>query len=193
MVTASQPFQVFVKPIGARCNLDCHYCYYLKTQQLYVSTASFRMSDETLEAYITQHIAASPEPVIRFSWHGGEPLLLGLNFFRTIVALQRQHLPPSRRIVNGVQTNGTLLNEEWCRFFAAKGFSVGLSVDGPPELHNRYRVTKNQQPTHAQTMEGYRLLQKYGVYTDILCVVHALNVQFPLPVYRFFKQMQAPF
>jgi uncharacterized protein len=193
MVTASQPFQVFVKPIGARCNLDCHYCYYLKTQQLYASTASFRMSDETLEAYITQHIAASPEPVIRFSWHGGEPLSLGLDFFRTVVALQRQHLPPSRRIVNGVQTNGTLLNEEWCRFFAAEGFTVGLSVDGPPELHNRYRVTKNQQPTHARTMEGYRLLQKHGVYTDILCVVHALNVQFPLPVYRFFKQMQAPF
>lgn len=193
MVIASRPFQVFAKPVGAHCNLDCHYCYYLKAQSLYPTGKSLRMSEDTLESYIIQHIAASPEPIIRFSWHGGEPTLLGLDYFHTITALQRKHQPPNRRIANGIQTNGTLLNEDWCRFFAAEGFTVGLSVDGPPEFHNRYRVTKDQQPTHAQTMAGYHLLQKHRVYTDVLCVVHASNAQFPLQVYRFFKQIQAPY
>jgi uncharacterized protein len=132
--------------------------------------SSFRMPDDILETYINQHIDASTDPVIRFSWHGGEPTLLGLNYFRTIVALQRQYQPPNRRIVNGIQTNGTLLDEDWCRFLAAERFVVGLSLDGPQALHDT---------------------QQYRVYTDILCVVHALNVQFPLQVYRFFKQLKA--
>jgi uncharacterized protein len=193
MVKASRDFQVFVKPIGALCNLDCQYCYYLKKEHLYPKCETFQMSDETLEDYIVQHIDASPEAVIRFSWHGGEPTLLGLNFFRKIVALQRKHRPPNRSIVNGIQTNGTLLTEEWCRFFAREGFAVGISIDGPPEMHDLYRVTKDQKPTHEQTMRGYELLQEHGVYTDILCVVNAHNVQFPLQVYRFFKQLNAQY
>jgi uncharacterized protein len=193
MVKASRDFQVFVKPIGALCNLDCQYCYYLKKEHLYPKGETFQMSDETLEDYIVQHIDASPEAVIRFSWHGGEPTLLGLNFFRKIVALQRKHRPPNRSIVNGIQTNGTLLTEEWCRFFAREGFAVGISIDGPPEMHDLYRVTKDQKPTHEQTMRGYELLQEHGVYTDILCVVNAHNVQFPLQVYRFFKQLNAQY
>jgi len=193
MVKASREFQVFVKPIGALCNLDCHYCYYLKKEHLYPEGETFQMTDETLEDYIVQHIDASPEAVIRFSWHGGEPTILGLNYFRRIVALQRKHHPPDRSIVNGIQTNGTLLDEDWCRFLAREGFTVGLSLDGPPEMHDLYRVTKDQKPTHEQTMRGYELLQKHGVYTDILCVVNAHNVQFPLQVYRFFKQNNAQY
>ena len=193
MVKASREFQVFAKPIGSICNLDCHYCYYLKKKHLYPEGESFRMPNEILEEYIVQHIEASPEKVIRFSWHGGEPTVLGLDYFRKIVALQRKHLPPDQRIVNGIQTNGTLLDEDWCRFFATEGFAVGLSLDGPQEMHDLYRVTKDQKPTHEQTMRGYELLQEHGVYTDILCVVNAHNVRFPLQVYRFFKQIDAQY
>jgi uncharacterized protein len=193
MVKASREFQVFVKPVGALCNLDCRYCYYLKKEHLYPKDETFKMSDETLEDYIVQHIDASPEAVIRFSWHGGEPTVLGLDYFRRIVALQRKHQPLDSSIVNGIQTNGTLLDEEWCRFFAREGFAVGLSLDGPPEMHDLYRVTKDQKPTHDQTMHGYKLLQKHRVYTDVLCVVNAHNVQFPLQVYRFFKQINAQY
>ena len=193
MVRASRGFQVFVKPIGSICNLGCHYCYYLKKEHLYPKGETFRMPEDTLEEYIVQHIDASPEPVIRFSWHGGEPTVLGLDYFRKIVALQHKHQPPNRRIVNGIQTNGTLLDEAWCRFFAKEGFAVGLSLDGPEEMHDRYRVTKDQKPTHKQTMQGYKLLQKYNVHTDILCVVNSFNVQFPLDIYRFFKEIDAQY
>ncbi len=193
MVKASREFQVFAKPIGSICNLNCRYCYYLKKEHLYPKGESFRMPDEILEEYIVQHIDASPEPVIRFSWHGGEPTLLGLDYFRKIVDLQRKHQPPNHLISNGIQTNGTLLDDDWCHFFASEGFAVGLSLDGPQEIHDQYRVTKDQKPTHQQTMRGYKLLQKHRVYTDILCVVNAYNVQFPLKVYRFFKQVNAKY
>ena len=191
MVKASHGFQVFVKPIGALCNLDCSYCYYLDKERLYPEGETFQMTDETLESYIVQHIDASPEEVIRFSWHGGEPTVLGLDFYRRAVKLQRRHRPPGRSIVNGIQTNGTLLDEDWCPFLAQEGFAVGLSMDGPPELHDLHRVTKDGKPTHWMTMRGYRLLRKHGVPTEILCVVNAQNVLHPLKVYRFFKQLNA--
>ncbi|GAK57547.1 radical SAM domain protein [Candidatus Vecturithrix granuli] len=190
---ASREFQVFAKPIGAICNLDCHYCYYLKKEQLYPEGESFRMPEDLLEEYIVQHIKAFPGPVIRFSWHGGEPTVLGLDYFRKIVAFQRKHQPPRQRIANGMQTNGTLLNDDWCRFLASMDFAVGLSLDGPTELHNLHRVTRNQQPTHEQVMRGYQLLQQYGIACDILCVVNAQNVQYPTQVYRFFKQINAQY
>ena len=193
MAKASREFQVFVKPIGSICNLNCHYCYYLEKERLYPEGETFQMHHEVLEDYIIQHIEASPEAVIRFSWHGGEPTVLGLDYFRKIVELQRKHLPPDRSIVNGIQTNGTLLDEDWSRFFAKEGFAVGLSLDGPPVMHDRYRVTKDKRPTHEQTMRGYRLLQKHRVNTDILCVVNSHNVQFPLRVYRFFRQIDAKY
>jgi uncharacterized protein len=193
MVKASREFQIFVKPTGPICNLDCRYCYYLEKEHLYPEDESFRMPDEILEEYIVQHIEASPETVIRFSWHGGEPTVLGLDYFRRIVELQRKHRPPDRRIANGIQTNGTLLDEEWCRFLAEEGFAVGLSLDGPREMHDRFRVTKDGGPTHEQAVRGYDLLKEYGVYTDILCVVNAYNVEFPLQVYRFFKQNNAQY
>ncbi len=193
MVKASREFQVFAKPIGSICNLDCHYCYYLKKEHLYPKGESFRMPDNILEEYIIQHIDASPEPEIRFSWHGGEPTILGLDYFRKIVKLQSKHQPSDQRITNGIQTNGILLDEDWCRFLASEGFAVGLSLDGPQGMHDQYRVTKDQKPTHEQAMRGYKLLQQHRIYTDILCVVNAHNVNYPVEVYRFFKQIKAPY
>jgi uncharacterized protein len=146
-----------------------------------------------LEEYVIQHIAACSGPVINFSWHGGEPLLLGLDYFRKIVVLQRKHQPPHQRITNGIQTNGTLLDEDWCRFLAKEGFAVGLSLDGPQGMHDRYRVTKDQNPTYQEAMRGYRHLRQHRIPCDILCVVHAENVRHPMEVYRFFKQIEAPY
>jgi len=188
MDMASREFQVFVKPIGAACNLDCRYCYYLDKQRLYAKDAPLRMPEPLLEDYIAQHIAACPIPTVLFSWHGGEATLLGVDYFRRIVALQRRHAIAGRQIVNDLQTNGTLLDEEWCRFLAAEGFFVGLSLDGPRDLHDAYRLSKGGKPTHAQVMEGLRLLQRFGIHHTVLCVVHAANVAHALAVYRFFKE-----
>ena len=193
MAKASREFQVFAKPAGSLCNLGCHYCYYLKKEHLYPKGEVFRMLDDILEDYIIQHIAASSGSVINFSWHGGEPILLGLDYFRKIVALQRKHQPRNQRITNGIQTNGTLLDEDWCRFLAAEGFTVGLSLDGPQEMHDRFRVTKGQSPTHKDAMRGYQLLQQHRIPVDILCVVHSENVQHPTEVYRFFKQINVQY
>ena len=186
-------FQIFAKPVGSACNLACQYCYYLETESLYAKGESLRMPDDVLETYIVQHIAACPDATIHFSWHGGEPTILGLDYFRKIVALQRKHQPVGRRIANGMQTNGTLLDEDWCRFLAAEGFAVGLSLDGPQELHDQHRVTKDGKPTFEPAMRGYRLLQKHRVPCEVLCVVNARNVLYPLQVYRFFKQIDARF
>jgi uncharacterized protein len=193
MEKASRTFQVFVKPIGPFCNLACHYCYYLEKKHLYPEAGVFRMPEVILEEYIVQHIEACSEEVIRFSWHGGEPTAAGLDYFRKIVTLQRKHQPINRRIANGMQTNGTLLDEEWCRFLASEGFFVGLSLDGPRELHDRYRFSKKGKPTFEQAMRGYELLQRHGIPTDVLCVVNAHNVPYPIRVYRFFKQIKAPY
>ena len=193
MVKASREFQVFVKPGGATCNLECDYCYYLQKEELYGCDKPFHMQGDLLEEYIVQQIKIAPEPVINFIWHGGEPTLLGLDYFRKIVELQRKHRPPDRRIANSIQTNGVTLDEEWCRFFATEAFAVGLSLDGPQALHDRYRVTKGRKPTHKQVMQGYRLLRRHKVPVDILCVVHAENVQYPTEVYRFFKEIKAQY
>ena len=145
------------------------------------------------EEYIRQQIAIVPEPEIHFFWHGGEPTVLGIDYFREITQIQRKHLPPGRRINNGIQTNGVLLDDDWCRFFAAENFAVGLSLDGPPVLHDVYRVSKDRKPTHRQVMQGYRLLRKHKVPVDLLRVVHAENVRHPLQVYRFFREIQAQY
>lgn len=186
-------FQIFVKPAGAICNLDCRYCYYLPKELLYPDTRSFRMAGGLLEDYIAQQIAITPGPEIQFMWHGGEPAILGLDYFRRIVELQRKHNPGGRRVVNNIQTNGVLLTEEWCRFLAAEHFAVGLSMDGPAELHDAYRLTKDGKATHRQVMQGYRLLRRHGIPVDLLCVVHAQNVGHPLAVYRFFKDIEAQY
>lgn len=193
MAEANRQFQVFVKPFGSTCNLGCDYCYYLKKEHLYTNGESFRMPDDILEEYIIQHINASPDQVINFSWHGGEPTILGLDYFRRIAALQRKHKPSNRSITNGMQTNGTLIDDEWCRFFSEEGFTIGLSLDGPREIHDRYRVTRDRKPTHKQVMRGYKLLRKHKVPCDILCVVNSYNVQHPAQVYRFFKEIKAQY
>jgi uncharacterized protein len=191
MARASRPYQIFAKPIGSICNLSCDYCYYLKKQSLYPDDQSFRMPEDILEEYILQHIEACPDPVIPFAWHGGEPTLLGLDYFHKIVELQHKHRPSHRRIINGIQTNGTVIDEEWCRFLAAEGFAVGLSLDGPQEIHDSHRLTKGGKHTHSQAIRGYELLRKHRIACDILCVVHAHNVNHPIEVYRFFKQIKA--
>ena len=193
MVTLSREFQIFAKPAGALCNLDCRYCYYLKKELLYPGSRPFRMPDDLLEEYIVQQIAIVPGSEVLFSWHGGEPTILGLDYFRRIVELQRKHCPVGKHIANNIQTNGVLLTDEWCSFFAAENFSVGLSLDGPSALHDAYRVTKNQGPTHRQVMQGYRLLRRHKIPVDLLCVVHAQNVRHPLDVYRFFKEIGAQY
>jgi uncharacterized protein len=193
MVKASREFQIFVKPAGALCNLDCHYCYYLQKEWLYPQAKSFRMADDLLEEYIVRQIEITPEPEINFFWHGGEPTILGLDYFRRIVEIQNKHRPNGRRIINSIQTNGVLLTDDWCRFFAAENFSIGLSIDGPPALHDAYRVTKDNKATHRQVMQGYRLLRQHKLPVDLLCVVHAQNVQHPLEVYGFFKKIKAQY
>jgi uncharacterized protein len=193
MVVASREFQVMVKPVGSACNLNCRYCYYLEKKNLYSKRESFRMADDVLENYIIQHIEACTTKHIFFSWHGGEPTLLGLDYFQRIIEIQRKHKPLGRRILNGIQTNGTLLDDEWCLFLARKGFFVGISIDGPKELHDGYRVTKGGKATHKQVMQSYRKLRKYGITVDVLCVVHNGNVRHPAAVYRFFKSIGVQF
>ena len=193
MLAASREFQVMVKPIGAVCNLDCQYCYYLGKKDLYPNAKLFRMADDLLELYIVQHIAASPTESILFSWHGGEPTILGLDYFRRIVELQRKHRPPGREILNGIQTNGTLLDEAWYEFLGAEAFFVGLSMDGPKELHDCYRTDKNARATHKSVLQAFRQLQRHRIECDVLCVVHSENVRQPAAVYRFFKEIGVKF
>ncbi len=185
----SREFQVLVKPVGSRCNLQCAYCYYLSPGEFPYR----RMPDDLLESYITQHIQACTDSTIRFSWHGGEPMLYGLDGFRKITVLQKQHCPEGRRIVNGIQTNGILLDDDWCQFLAVEGFIVGLSLDGPAEYHDRYRLDSNPNPTHSRVMLAYDRLRRHGVLTEFLCVVHSGNVHHPLEVYEFLCGLRVPY
>lgn len=193
MQEIGREFQIFVKPVGAVCNLRCTYCYYLGKKVLYPANDNFIMTDEILEKYIIQHIQVSTENVISFSWHGGEPLMAGIDFYSKVVRLQHKHQPAGSVITNGIQTNGTILNDEWCRFLAAEKFIVGISIDGPGELHDKYRRTSQDGPTLQMVIRGYELLKKNGVIPEILCVVNADNVKFPLIIYNFFKQLGAKF
>jgi len=191
MKSLLREFQVFTKPVGSACNLACSYCYYLCKKNLYPENEHFKMDDDILEKYIIQHIEASPEKIISFSWHGGEPLLAGIDFYRKVVKLQTELRPAGKVIINGIQTNGTLLNEEWGRFLSANNFVVGISIDGTEELHNICRRTNSDGPTWQKAVDGFGLLKKYGVLPEILCVVNSENVKHPLPVYNFFKHLGA--
>jgi uncharacterized protein len=193
MKTISREFQIFAKPVGSTCNLNCRYCYYLDKKRLYPGRDNFQMSDEILEKYIIQHIEASTENTIYFSWHGGEPLLAGIDFYRNVLRLQSAYKPASRTILNGIQTNGTLIDEEWSSFIAQNGFIIGMSIDGPAEFHNTYRRTKDNNETWQKVIRGHQLLKKHGTAAEILCVVNADNVKHPLIVYDFFRQLGAKF
>jgi uncharacterized protein len=182
-------FQIFVKPVGAQCNLACGYCYYLEKLGLYLDKKTFRMSDELLEEYIIQHIRASEGPEIFFSWHGGEPTMAGLKFYQQVVAFQKKHLPKNFILLNGIQTNGTLLDDDWCQFLKKEKFIVGISLDGPEGLHSAYRSRRDGKSSFSEVISGYRLLVKYGIPCEILCVVNSSNVRVPLEVYTFFKSL----
>jgi uncharacterized protein len=179
-------FHVMTKPRGAICNLDCEYCYFLSKERLYPQS-DFRMSETLLEEYTRQFIAAQAAPHITFAWQGGEPTLMGLDFYRQAVDYQQKHKRPEQTIENTIQTNAVLLDNAWCEFFAANGFLVGVSLDGPQAMHDAYRVDKGGNPTFDRVMNGIRLLQRHGVDFNILTTVHAANVDYPLEVYRFLR------
>jgi uncharacterized protein len=183
---APAAFHVMLKPRGAICNLDCTYCYYLAKEMLYPGSR-FTMARELLENYTRQYIQAQPGPEVTFTWQGGEPTLLGLAFFEQAVQLQQQYARPGLTIHNAIQTNGVLLDDEWCRFFQAHNFLVGLSLDGPRELHDTYRVDKGGRPTFERVMGAVSRLQQHQVEYNILATVHAANAPYPLEVYRFLR------
>jgi uncharacterized protein len=178
-------FHAMVKPVGSLCNLDCKYCYYLHKEELLQQPRQARMSDEMLERHIRQYIEAQTGDEVVFSWQGGEPTLLGLDFFRKVVELQARHRKPGQRVENDLQTNGTLLDAEWAAFLKQNNFLVGLSCDGPRELHDLYRYNKGGAPTHDKVVAAARLLQAHGVPFAALCVVNRENAKHPLDVYRF--------
>ena len=151
------------------------------------------MNDDILESYIVQHIDASTEESIFFSWHGGEPLLAGIDFFRKVVALQKKHKPFGRTILNGVQTNGTLIDWNWASFLAEEKFVVGISIDGPGDLHNRFRTSHDSRSSLPRVLRGYEILQRCKIKNEILCVVNSYNVKFPLVIYNFFKELGAKY
>lgn len=180
-------FHVMAKPAGSACNLDCAYCFYLSKESLPDGPGPGHMSDETLENFIRAYIAGVTGEEVVFSWQGGEPTLRGLDFFRRVVELQRKHARQGLRIENDLQTNGTLLDEKWCAFLRDHRFLVGLSIDGPRDLHNAYRVTKGNRPTFDQVMNAVRLLKAYGVRFNTLTCVNRLNAREPVAVYRFLR------
>jgi uncharacterized protein len=192
MSSSIPAFHVMAKPIGPLCNLDCKYCFYLEKQKLFPSNEHFKITEEVLEAYVRQYIQQQNVPEITFAWQGGEPTLLGIDFFRKAVALQRQY-SNGKRVNNALQTNGTLLNDEWCEFLAKNQFLVGLSVDGSPKLHDTYRVDKNGAPTYERVAHGLKFLKKHGVEFNTLTVVNRANSRKPLEVYRFLKQIGSGF
>lgn len=174
------------KPIGPVCNLNCEYCFYLEKQALFAKGEDCRMSDEVFAAFIKKYIASQPTPVVEFVWQGGEPTLMGIDFFRKAVELQKPFLQ-EKVIKNSLQTNGTRLTDEWCEYLNEHNFIVGISLDGPREIHDRYRKDRGGQPTFDAVMRGLRLLQKHGVnYNVMACVARETSYK-PLEVYHFFK------
>jgi uncharacterized protein len=190
--TATRPFHVMTKPIGPICNLDCKYCFYLEKEKLYDGNSKWAMSDDVLETYIAQYIKSQPGNAASFAWQGGEPTLLGVRYFRKVIELQARYAD-GKKIDNALQTNGTLLDDEWAEFLAQNRFLVGLSVDGPRELHDHYRVDKKQQPTFDDVVRGLNLLKKHGVEFNTLTVVNRQNSQKPTEVYRFLKEIGSGF
>jgi len=183
---ASTSFHVLTKPTGAVCNLDCKYCFFLSKEELYPNSR-FRMTDDILERYVRQQVESQQDPEVTISWQGGEPTLMGLDFFRHSVELAQRYKRPEQTLRYTIQTNGTLLDKDWCAFLRQNRFLVGLSIDGPPKLHDLYRVDKGGHPTSAKVIHAARLMQRHEVDFNVLCTVHAGNGDHPLEVYRFFR------
>jgi uncharacterized protein len=179
-------FHLLAKPTGAICNLNCQYCFFLAKEQLYPGS-SFRMADDLLETYIQQLLAAHRTPEVTVAWQGGEPTLMGLDFFQRSIELVEKHKQPGQQVTHTLQTNGTRLTDDWGRFFKQHNFLVGLSIDGPQPLHDTYRVDKRDRGTFHQVMQGWQILKRHQVDINILCTVNAANGDHPLEVYRFFR------
>lgn len=184
----SRPMYIMLKPAGSLCNLRCKYCYYLEKKKLYEDTTAPIMTDDLLEKFIKEYIEAQTSPQVLFTWHGGETLMRPLSFYRRALELQKIYAH-GRQIDNCIQTNGTLLTDEWCAFFKENHFLVGVSIDGPQTVHNAYRRTATGKPTFRQVMQGIALLNKHGVEWNALAVVNDLNVEQPLEFYHFFKEI----
>ncbi|MCY1224306.1 Anaerobic sulfatase-maturating enzyme [compost metagenome] len=182
-----QGMHLMAKPVGPICNLDCDYCFYLEKEQLHPPNNRFRMSDEVLRAYVQRYIAAQNSPEVEFTWQGGEPTLLGLEFFQRALAYQRE-FATGKVIRNTLQTNGTLLDDAWCAFLAREGFTVGISLDGPRELHDLHRPDKRGRSSFDKVMLGLGLLQKYAIPYNVLVTVARETTRQPLAVYRFLKE-----
>jgi uncharacterized protein len=180
---------VMAKPSGSICNIDCEYCFYLEKEKLYPErNQNWRMDDETLEQYIKQHIEAQSGTQVEFAWQGGEPTLLGIKFYRRVIELCQKY-GEGKQIYHAFQTNGVLINDEWCQFFKENDFLIGLSIDGPADLHDRYRVTRSKKATHHKVLDAITLMKEHGVEFNTLTVVHAENVKYPLRVYQFLKDI----
>ena len=183
----AKPLYVMLKPAGAHCNLACKYCYYLEKNKLYPIAQRHLMSDEMLELFTREYIEAQTMNQVLFTWHGGEPLLRSIDFYRKALSLQQKYAG-GRRIDNVIQTNGTLLTDEWCEFFAQNHWLVGISIDGPQPDHDHYRLTAAGKPSWQKVMQGIKLLKKHGVEWNAMAVVNAYNANHPLEFYRFFKE-----
>ena len=183
----AKPLYVMLKPAGAHCNLTCKYCYYLEKNKLYPTAQRHLMSDEMLEQFTREYIEAQTMNQVLFTWHGGEPLLRSIDFYRKALSLQQKYAG-GRRIDNVIQTNGTLLTDEWCEFFAQNHWLVGISIDGPQPDHDHYRLTAAGKPSWKKVMQGIKQLKKHGVEWNAMAVVNAYNANHPLEFYRFFKE-----
>ena len=183
----AKPLYVMLKPAGSHCNLACKYCYYLEKNKLYPTAQRHLMSDEILEQFTREYIEAQTMSQVLFTWHGGEPLLRSIDFYRKALSLQQKYAG-GRRIDNVIQTNGTLLTDEWCEFFAQNHWLVGISIDGPQPDHDHYRLTAAGKPSWKKVMQGIKLLKKHGVEWNAMAVVNADNANHPLEFYRFFKE-----
>lgn len=181
-----------LKPIGALCNLRCDYCYYLEKKELYSDASNFNLSDSLLEEFTEQYLNAQTMPHVSFTWHGGEALMRPISFYQKALMYQKKY-GQGKYIENSIQTNGTLLTDEWCKFFKENNFLVGISVDGPQHCHDKYRRTKDKRPSFYQVMKGLSLLKKYGVEFNILGVVNNYNVDYPLEFYNFFKELDCKY
>ena len=182
----AKPLYVMLKPAGAHCNLACKYCYYLEKNNLYQNTPRHLMSDEMLEQFTREYIEAQTMPQVLFTWHGGEPLMRSIDFYKKALALQKKYAH-GKQIDNVIQTNGTLLTDEWCEFFAKNHWLVGISIDGPQEYHDHYRVTPDGKPSWEKVMQGISLLKKHRVEWNAMAVVNAYNAEHPLEFYHFFR------
>ena len=182
----AKPLYVMLKPAGAHCNLACKYCYYLEKNNLYQNSHRHLMTDEMLEQFTREYIEAQTMPQVLFTWHGGEPLMRSIDFYRKALALQKKYAH-GKQIDNVIQTNGTLLTDEWCEFFAQNHWLVGISIDGPQEYHDHYRVTPAGKPSWEKVMQGISLLKKHRVEWNAMAVVNAYNAEHPLEFYHFFR------